>query len=99
MTIRTCKTHAHPKMNVVRRWEVESLHIGTLVVVHKRAVIEEQARVCFIVRKDIMVNEVVARNVVRQKQCLRTHRHQRIFVESVCCENPETSCSESRRKF
>ena len=88
-------------MNVaVRPWKfVSSSHIGTLVVVEKRAVIEDQAQVRLVVAKDIIAKDLTTRKVLRQKQCLRACRHQHIFLESTSGKNPETSCLESRRSF
>ena len=52
-----------------------------------------------VVVKDIIVKDLVTRNVYRQKQCLPAYRQQHILFESASCKNPETSCLESRRKF
>ena len=94
------KTHTHLKMNVVRPGNFfSSLHIGTLVVVEKRAVIEDQTNVRLVVGKGIIAKGLAIRKVFRQKQCLPACRHQRIFFEIVSCKNSETSCSESRRKM
>ena len=55
IAISTLKTHAHLKSNVVRPWRIySSFHIGTLVVVEKRAVIEDQAYVRRVVVKAII---------------------------------------------
>ena len=85
---------------VVRPWNFfSSFHIGTLVVVEKRAVIEDQTHVRLVVVKDIIAKDLTTRKVLRQKQCLRAYRHQHIFLERTSGKNPETSCSESRRKL
>ena len=76
-----------------------SFHVGTLVVVEKRAVIEDQTHVRLVVVKDIIAKGLPTRKVVRQKQCIPVYRHQRILFESASCKNSEPSCLESRRKF
>ena len=86
-------------MNAVRPY---SFHIGALVVVENRAVIEEQTQVRLVVAKEIMVKALAIRKVIRQKQCLpayESYRHRHTLFESASCKNPETSCLESRRKF
>ena len=56
-------------MNGFRRFkkmQVESSHIGTLVVVEKRAVIEDQAQVRLVVAKDIIAKDLTFREVLGQ---------------------------------
>ena len=67
IAIRTLKSPAHLKMDVgVRPGNRCSFHIGTLVVVQKRAVIDYQTRVRLIVIKDVIANDLRPRQVVRQ---------------------------------
>ena len=94
------ENHTHLKMNFVRPWKFfSSFRIGTLVVVEKRAVIEDQAQVRLIVGKGIIAKDLAVRKVLRQKQCLPAYRHHHTLFESAPCKNPETSCLESRGKF
>ena len=53
-------------MNVGSGWNIYSLHIGTLVVVDNRAVIEDQGHVRLVVDKDIMAKDLAFRKVFRQ---------------------------------
>ena len=52
-------------MNVVAPSKVSSSDIGTLVVVEKRAVIEDQANVRLVVGVNIMAKELAIRKVIR----------------------------------
>ena len=72
--------------------------IGTIVVVHKRAVTERQNRVRLVVCVNIIAKRQGPRQVVRHKKCPATHYYI-IFLESAPCKNSETSCLESKRKF
>ena len=86
-------------MNVVGPWKFYSFHIGILMVVEKRAVIDDQTRVRLVVAKNIIAKDLASRKVFRQKQCLPCCWHQLILFESASCKNSETSCLGSRRKF
>ena len=97
--IRTFKTHTHLKISVVRLCNCYVFHIGTIVVVEKRAVIGDQSHVCLVEAKDIFVNDLGTRNVSRQKQSRPECRQLLIHLERTSCKYSETSCSESRRKF
>ena len=90
------KTHTHLKMYA---FVTSNFHIGILVVVEKRAVIEHQTHVRVVVAKAIIAKDVIIREILRQKQCLPAYWHLLILFESASCKNPETGCSESRRKF
>ena len=97
--IRTLEIPTHLEMDVVvvvNIREMNSLHIGTLVVVCNRAVIENQSCVCLVVCKDVIL---AVWTVFRQKQCHPAPQHYLVFFESASCKNSETSCLESRRKF
>ena len=89
------KTHMHLKMNGVRPWNFCSFYIGTLVVVQKRAVIEDQTRMRLVVAKDIIAKNLTTREVSGQKKYLPAYRHNHIFFESTSGKNPVTSCLES----
>ena len=75
----------------------DSSHIVTLVVVYDRAVTERQRHVRLVVAKDIILE--APRKGFGHKQCHPAPQYHRIFFERASCENSETSCSESRRKF
>ena len=78
-----------------------SSRIGILVVVYNRAVIEIQGYVCLVVVKNITTEGLMPTKVIGQKQChpaLQCYRYFMLF-ESASCENSETSCLESWRKF
>ena len=52
-------------MNVFRRWKAYRFDIGTLVVVEKRAVIEDQTHVRLVVAEDIIAKVLAFRKVCR----------------------------------
>ena len=74
-------------------------HIGTLVVVYNRSVIEIQSHVRLVVAKGITPECLALNKVVGQKQCLPAPQNCFILFESASCKNSETSWLESRRKF
>ena len=45
-----------------------------------------------VVAKDIIVNELVRRKVVWQKECLPDCQHLLLLFESASCKNSDTSC-------
>ena len=60
------KTNAHHKINFVRPSKLySSFRIGTLVVVQKRPVIEDQANVRLVVAKAIIAKDLATRKVFR----------------------------------
>ena len=94
--MKNIENHAHLKKNVGRPWKfVSRFYIGTLVVVQKRAVIEDQTNVCLVVFKDIIAKDLATRKVMGQKQRLPAYLQQRKFFERTSGKNPETSCLES----
>ena len=90
------KTYTHLEMNDFRLFKFFSrYYIGTLVVVQKRAVIEDQNRMRLVVAKDIILKDLTIREVFGQKKYLPAYRQNHIFFESTSGKNPVTSCLES----
>ena len=56
------KTHTHLKMHA---FITSNFHIGILVVVEKRAVIEHQTHVRVVVAKEIIAKDVIIREILR----------------------------------
>ena len=75
--IRKLKTPAHPKMYVGK--PLYSSHIGTLVVVYERAVIESQSHVRLVVAKGIIPRGLAPRKGFGQKQCYPALQHDLII--------------------
>ena len=96
IVMKISKTHAHVKINEVRPCKFfDRFYIGTLVVVHKRAVIEDQTRMRLVVAKDIILKKLATREVLGHKQCLPAYWQNHIFFERTSGKNPVTSCLES----
>ena len=76
-----------------------SFHIGTLVVIQNRPVIDDQGHVRLVVAKDIIVKGLAFRNFFRQKQCLPNWRQQVTLFESTSGKSSVTSCLKSRHIF
>ena len=90
------KTYAHLKMNEFRLFKFFSrFYIGTLVVVHKRAIIEDQTRMRLVVAKDIILKDLATREVFGQKQYLPAYWQNHVFFERTSGKNPVTGCLES----
>ena len=66
--IRILKTPTHLKMDVVFKWHyMNRSRIGTILVVYKRAVIENQSFVRLVVAKDVIPSGLALYTVDRQK--------------------------------
>ena len=63
IAIRTLEIPTHLEMDVVKPC---MSRIDTLVVVYKRAVIDDQSTVRLVVAKDVIANDLGPRQVVRQ---------------------------------
>ena len=98
--IRALKIHTHLKITPVCSWKYRRYHIGTIVVVEKRAVIENQQRVRLVVAKDIIAHKFGTRIVVWQEKCSPQCRHLAIlFFEIASCKDPNASCLNEGTNF
>ena len=93
IAIRTLKSQTHLKISFVRSRHPMH-HIGALVVVRKRAVIEDESHVRVVVAEDVVVNQLVSWDVFGQIQRFPDRGHYLIFFKSLSCKNSVTACSK-----